>query len=535
MPTRNATHDSIAESMDALRIADNDSINRSQQPTLQEALEALANLDKAVAFLHQHIGLFQTVSPDRNAGHEVDHTDLLSLRKTFTSIAKSGHLAVNSVDQSLIRSIVSLGGDKDHDVLNLLRHFDERIREIVRIKLDETDDDTLNPVTDIVMECHSEIFRFGKLDPHYYFISRQHADPDWLYHSDSTRYTLAYEDFTRKERMEYDTARRRQIETQWRNFWLQALRNLPGTPTLFDLNDNNMGFQDIPRYMFRAYDAKSSGMFTRSILASCQSENSPEDSSIDVLSFPPHKAAALIYDHLNKRCFGGEPSDNFVSWSSSFIFVIQYAIWRSEIGHTPASDVQICVLDTREFTQGQFAKDTWLLRKYRDSALDSRQRAFFDFRLGRKEYDNGEYLSQGTINLGDKACVFSLQDLMSAGLCNLYPQFEEVQSPVVQWTNRVLTLRSLWSQADRINNVDFWQARHIARKLFKKFDVMDMALLLLSFRNYKTTWGVPQGDVHGGEDDAEPAEVYRYTKWADIWETCYKGSEPNEFFEDFFM
>ncbi|KAM0248912.1 hypothetical protein ACHAP5_003119 [Fusarium lateritium] len=302
MPTTNAIHDSIAESMDALRIADIDSINRFQQPTLQEALEALANFDKVVAFLHQHIGLFQTVSADRNAGHEVDHTDLLSLRKTFTSIAKSGHLAVNSVDQSLIRSIVSLGGDKDHDVSNLLHHFDERIREIVRIKLDEADDDTLNPVLEIIIQCHNETVRSGKLDPQYYFTSQQFTEPDRPYHSDATGNAMADEASTPAERIEYNRTRRRLINGRWRNFWLQAMRNFPTPPTLFDLHDaadNGWNFKDVPRYLFRTYDANSSGINTRSIMASCQRNGGDlKRSTIDVSSLPPQQAAGFLYNHL---------------------------------------------------------------------------------------------------------------------------------------------------------------------------------------------------------------------------------------------
>lgn len=170
------------------------------------------------------------------------------------------------------------------------------------------------------------------------------------------------------------------------------------------------------------------------------------------------------------------------------MFVIQHAIWRSEVRQMPASDLQICVVDTRDFPHGQFARDMWLLRKYRDLMVDRPEEAFFDFRLGRPEHDNGQFLSQGAINLGNKACVFSLQDLMSSGLSSLYPQFKGGPYDGGKSIDRVLNLRSIFSHEARLDEGDLMQAYDIAKKLFKKFDVMDMTLLLLSFRNRKITW-----------------------------------------------
>jgi hypothetical protein len=487
MSSTNDTRQPITEAMDALRVADDHSTNQSQQPTVAEAI---ANLHKAVISIRPHITQLQTLLADRNTGHKAGSSDLLSLREIFDCMVDLGFYAVSSVDRWLVQSIVSLGGDHGHDIPDLLQYFGVTMEEIVANKLDEKDQDVHISLSDIAMECLQETAPSRKLDHKHYIVSRQYEDPDWLYHSDSTRNRIVYQNFSLAQRMMYNSARSRLIQAEWRSFWLQVVRKLPRAPTLFDLPDNADGswnYDDLPRYLFRVYDAKSPGINTRSVIASSQSAiGSPEDSRRDVLSWPPQKSADMLWRHLTKNCYPG--TDNFVSWSSSFMFVIQYAIWRSEVQQTPASDLQICVVDTRDFPRGQFARDMWLLRKYRDLTVDRPEEAFFDSRLGHPEHDNGQFLSQGAINLGNKACVFSLQDLMSSGLRSLYPQFKGGPYDGVKWINRVLTLRSTFSQEARLDEGDLMQAYDIAKKLFKKFDVMDMTLLLLSFRNHKITW-----------------------------------------------
>ncbi|SPJ85019.1 uncharacterized protein FTOL_10923 [Fusarium torulosum] len=536
MPSTNNTRQSITDAMDALRVADDYSTNQSQQPTLAEAV---ANLHKAVVSLRPHANQLPTLSADRNTGHKADPSDLLSLRNTFACIVELSDSAVASIDRWLVQSIVSLGGDHDQDISNLLHYFDEAMEQIVATKLDEKDEDIPISVSDIAMECLKETAPFGKLDHKHYIASHEYEDPDWLYHSDSTRNGILYENFTLSERMMYNSARSRHIQAKWRSFWLQVVRTLPREPTLFDLPDNTDGswtYADLPRYLFRAYDAKSPGINTRSVIASCQSAvGSPAHSSLDVLSLPPQKAAESLWKHLTKNRPAYDNTDNFVSWSSSFMFVIQHAIWRSEVRQMPASDLQICVVDTRDFPHGQFARDMWLLRKYRDLMVDRPEEAFFDFRLGRPEHDNGQFLSQGAINLGNKACVFSLQDLMSSGLSSLYPQFKGDPYDGGKSIDRVLNLRSIFSHEARLDEGDLMQAYDIARKLFKKFDVMDMTLLLLSFQNRKITWEVPDRHAWAGEGNAEPADVHRYMRWIGIWEACFEGSTHSEFFEGFFM
>ncbi|KAB5515046.1 hypothetical protein GE09DRAFT_587861 [Coniochaeta sp. 2T2.1] len=160
-------------------------------------------------------------------------------------------------------------------------------------------------------------------------------------------------------------------------------------------------------------------------------------SRVDLLSMTDKEAAGMLHTHLTKPSFEGEgASDNLMSWSSSLLFVIQYALWRCHHSGCAQDEVKICAVDTRKFPRGQFARDMSLLRVYRQtSALDEQQRSFFDFRLRDADYDNGEYLSQGEVHHAGRSCVSSLGQLVSAGLHDLYPEFAEPEAKR-SWTRR---------------------------------------------------------------------------------------------------
>lgn len=393
------------------------------------------------------------------------------------------------------QAVVSLGDGYSHDISSLLVHFEEAIRQIVKTNFEEKYSHGFVSIPDIAMECLKESVSFGKLDPQSYCLKCQSEDPNWAFRFDSTgRRMHSAEGSTELGRWEYMRARISEMEFKWTAFWRQVVRKLPLPPTLFAIQENTeskWNYRDLPRYLFRVCDVNSSGINTSRVVASPQSEyGNPEDSATDVLSLSGGQARRLLYNHLAKRSeFQTRKSiDNFMSWSSSLMFVIQYAMWRSETLHTPASDLQICMVDTRDFPRGQFARDMWLIRHYRPSVLTEPQQEFFDFRLENPDHDNGEFLSQGMVNLRNKACFFSLQDLMSAGIDTLYPMFKGGPYYGVQWTDRMLDLRSFCNWETYLEEKDFWKAQEIAKKVFTKFDVMDITLLLLSFRNYKFKW-----------------------------------------------
>lgn len=87
-------------------------------------------------------------------------------------------------------------------------------------------------------------------------------------------------------------------------------------------------------------------------------------------------------------------------------------------------------------------RDTTLLEAYRAAAEEAGGSVsqFFQFRLNRNQYYNGEYLSQGKLDHAGRSCMISLEQLIRAGLYQLYPEFND-EAGRNEWTNRVRDLR----------------------------------------------------------------------------------------------
>jgi hypothetical protein len=179
-------------------------------------------------------------------------------------------------------------------------------------------------------------------------------------------------------------------------------------------------------------------------------------SKTDLLSLEPEEASRRLYAHLIKRCFEGDGSDNLMSWSSSLLFVIQYAIWRSSKINCSPADIKICTVDTTKFSRGQSARDMWLTYMYPD-VFSSNSDMQNLVRLREGDYDNGEYLSHGTVVHQDRSCVTSLENLIKAGLYELYPELDDPEGKE-KWTNRERQLRSIWRNNSSTSQGDIRQA-----------------------------------------------------------------------------
>lgn len=111
---------------------------------------------------------------------------------------------------------------------------------------------------------------------------------------------------------------------------------------------------------------------------------------------------------------------------------------------------------------------------------------FFDFRLEREEFYNGEYLSQGAVNHTDRSCVVSLEHLIQAGLFQLYPEFEDARGSE-EWTKRVMELRQNWLAEQGTTDREIQLALRVGRNCFTRFEPSDIASVLLTFKNRKYT------------------------------------------------
>ena len=213
-------------------------------------------------------------------------------------------------------------------------------------------------------------------------------------------------------------------------------------------------------------------------------------SRTDLLALERYQASERLATHLNKRPYEGHISDNLMSWSSSLLVVVQYAIYRCHIGRMSPSSVRICAVDTSKLPRGQFARDIWLM----ENVTDGNQELENQQRLRQMGYDNGEYLSQGTLHHKDRSCTMSLDSLIQAGLFELYDELSD-PSGRDQWTKRVRHLRILWNTSQATPPQEVQKALKIARLGFPNLKASDMTLLLLAFKNRFTKASSTQGNL----------------------------------------
>jgi hypothetical protein len=427
-----------------------------------------------------------------------------------------------AAERSVIRHLASLGSQSGDIAIEgrttliqqLFAHFETKIRSIIRKAFKTTDNQSL--LWKIAEECYKQAnSRSGTLNADDYFIPLEEAQPVWLYDSDfeSEKY-YEHEDrlgldegYARafQERVERRDEVRRKQKQSWPDFWFRVLSNAPDGPTLFhppaSRKTGSLRFDALPQYLFRTFDEDSSGRNDESVIASIASHVGPDQSSrIDLLALQDDRVVQSLHRHLTKSCFGGAGSDNLMSWTSSLLFAIQYAVWRRRQRRCHPSEIKICAVDTRRFPSEQFARDTWLLEAYKptgqqeDPALRAAQR-FFKFRLEDERFYNGEYLSQGAVNHANRSCVVSLESLIQAGLFNLYPEFEDAQGSE-RWANRALELRQIWSEEQQTTDSEILLALQVACNCFRRFEPCDIASILLAFKNRRYSKPTPTSKCH---------------------------------------
>jgi len=109
------------------------------------------------------------------------------------------------------------------------------------------------------------------------------------------------------ERIERRREERKREEQSWIDFWVLVLHGCPNGPTLFyppasyEVKFQMFATTDIPQYLFRTFDGKSSGRSDDNIVALMASiTESSEESRKDLLSLPKDEAIDILYIHLTK-------------------------------------------------------------------------------------------------------------------------------------------------------------------------------------------------------------------------------------------
>ncbi|KAF5875133.1 uncharacterized protein Bfra_003586 [Botrytis fragariae] len=539
--------DAVASLVKELNIADKTSEVDSQVPghsssTLQDSIQSL---DQSVKVISSQAQQAHSLAGSIPYPSSLDITQINLLCRLANEVTEAvrilddtANTLKNAREVSIVASLTSLGGQggakfRDGSLLQrMLTHFDEQIRSIVRGVLDNSSDVILWKIAE---ECYNQASSYsGSLHTDNYFVPHDEAllerpyDPDYQaegYYEHEDRllidqnYAKSIEEQTQHRREE-----REREEELWVDFWVFVLGRCPNGPTLFHPPANHeielhmLGTADIPHYLFRTFDTMSSGKNDNSVVASLASVHKPPyDSRIDLLSLSAHEATHMMHTHLAKHTCGGEYSDNLVSWTSSLLFAIQYAIWRRRRFRCSAANIQICAVDTRRFPHGQFAPDMWLLQAYHNTAakLGGDTKRFFHFRLGDERYQNGEFLSQGSVHHAGRSCVVSLEKLQESELYNLYPELAEEEG-MNRWSNRVLELRRRWSEERLTSAQELDFAEMVARRCFHAFEAADMMLILLTFKARKMKEYPKDDNKNCPKWARKPDEVRRYVSAAGL-------------------
>jgi hypothetical protein len=474
--------------------------------SLQKAIHMLIHYTNTVTSQARSV---KSLAIDANSSGNLPITEIGSVRegtKKLTNVIFNLQSTIDALNEatecSVIERLRSLGGQSTTPTFKILSHFDKQIKDIVREVVNNTSDrDVLWKVAE---ECYNQANSpSGTLHADDYFIPIEEACLGWPYDSDfeSEEY---YEHENRldvdedyaaafQERTERRSETRRKERQSWPDFWIKVLNNSPAGRTLFyppaSFSALFLNFDAVPQYLFRTFDRASSGRNDESVIASCASIiGSHESSRTDILTLERRVATKLLYMHLTKSCFAGEGSDNLMSWTSSLLFALQYAVWRLKTRGCHPSEIKICAVNTQKFPRGQFVQDISLLKAYHATAqglqAGNPMREFFNFRLENENYYNGEYLSQGALNHTGRSCVVPLEDLIQAGLFQLYPEFKDDRGSK-KWTKRVLELRQNWSAEQGTTDQEIQLALQVAGSCFAQFETSKLASILLTFKNRK--------------------------------------------------
>ncbi|KAI1451403.1 hypothetical protein F4805DRAFT_463829 [Annulohypoxylon moriforme] len=514
-------------------------LRNSDQPTNEQLIQALS---RSADITLSHCQSVNTSLVDRGLTDSLGLAELCALRKNstdLTTIALSLNNTATQINEAIETSIIahleSLGNlDRGgyysmFHLQELLGHFDGQIRKIIRDIFSETSDERC-VLWQVAEECYNQATGpHGVLDADEYVVPQEDACIGRIYDLDyESEHFFDQEERpeicqTLEEYLDEEAERKREIESKkrqdWIGFWVEVLHGCPDGPTLFyppasrtiEMPTNHL--TDTPPYLFRTFDRDSSGINDDDVIASMASDLTPERSRNDFLSLEKHEATELLYSHLNKSCFEGLGSDNLMSWTSSLLFAIQYAIWRCHIRQCSQADVKICVVDTSKYPRGQFARDMWLIKAYRATAEEmvGDYKNFFDFRYTNSDYYNGEFLSQGRVNHAGRSCVVTLETLIDSGLYKIYPEFAEPYG-MLKWPKRVLELRIRWQFDHQTTLGEVESAFDLAKRSFPSLALSDMVLMLLMFKKriYRKILLEEEEKQNVSEFDRTPVEVQRF-------------------------
>lgn len=214
---------------------------------------------------------------------------------------------------------------------------------------------------------------------------------------------------------------------------------------------------NLPRYLFRVVSPLSDGRTDATWVRSQAACDNTGSSKRDIFSNLHNDELARVARTLNLHLRWWPKDrleDNFVSWTSSLLFAIQYIYYRHQDSRDGSSleDIDLYVIDTTQFPVGTFLRDLDLIKAFRasDTHPKGKGKDLKDLLARRKKPDCyfGEYLSQGSLKIEGKCQRISAATILDHGLLRrLQPEFGDISTTPPDgkavWVREVNRLRDV--------------------------------------------------------------------------------------------
>jgi hypothetical protein len=296
---------------------------------------------------------------------------------------------------------------------------------------------------------------------------------------------------------------------EWARFWTRALISCPGGPTLFSASNTtgdlltgraSSQLPDVPPFLVRLYTDTTYGKNNDQVMIPPGSLSDISNPPPDVLSMNKLQATILLQIWLAPSTKPEESDTNIFRWTSSLLAVIKHATKLSHLG-ADLSSLKICIVDTRMFPRGQFAPGKWVIdscdpintselspqspqsppTNFRRTYAANEAREYLRFYLGDGEGGEDYFMSQGKLHIADRSSTVSLEDLIDAGLYQLYPELDPVNGSAMSLTD----LRSRWSEVSVPKQREKNLATALGRRLVQgsNLDAPSASLMFLYFKS----------------------------------------------------
>lgn len=236
--------------------------------------------------------------------------------------------------------------------------------------------------------------------------------------------------------------------------------------------------QDTPRYLFRVYSDASAGENSSEWM---KSVDALKNNLTDIFQRDDTSSIALtLNEHLwwNRKKTNGDP---FISWTTSLLVAIQYAIYKLKTEPPKLNEIYLCIVDTTLLPNGVFIKDLDLIEEFHDKIPDS-SRGLGNLRKMRNtKYYFGEYLSQGQTKIKGRSCSVPCDKIINNHLFAMMHQFKvDIEGQFSLWANAVIKSREPFyiTEQEVMDNSEFSEAMAIALEFDTKWVLPMLANLL---------------------------------------------------------